>query len=107
MSDHPELQPESHPVQRIAHDVTHETSTQTSENGAAEQTRRGTTVGRTLMWVGIGLGIAGLSAAVGVVALRVALRRDLPAPDETAERIQALIDEANRLIKTLDEKKQS
>lgn len=60
------------------------------------------------MWVGIGLGIAGVSAAVGLVAVRVALGRNTaPATDETAERIQALIDEANRLIKTLDEKKQS
>jgi len=59
------------------------------------------------MWVGIGLGIAGVSAAVGLVAVRIALRHDVPATDETAERIQALIDEANRLIKTLDEKKQS
>jgi hypothetical protein len=60
------------------------------------------------MWVGIGLGIAGVSAAVGLVAVRIALGRNTtPAADETAERIQSLIDEANRLIKTLDEKKQS
>jgi hypothetical protein len=31
--------------------------------------------------------------------------RAQPPGDETTERIQALIDEANRLIKTLDEKK--
>ncbi len=58
------------------------------------------------MWVGIGFGIASVSVAVGLVALRVALRREAP-PDETADRIQALIDEANHLIKTLDEKKQT
>lgn len=86
--------------------MTQETSTQTSENGAARQTRRAP-LGRTLLWVGLGLGLAGASAAVGIVAFRMALRREPPAPDETAERIQALIDEANRLIKTLDEKKQS
>ncbi|HEY0380805.1 MAG TPA: hypothetical protein VGC72_01160 [Candidatus Elarobacter sp.] len=68
--------------------------------------RAGLPVGRTLMWVGIGLGLAGVSVAVGVVALRIALRREAPS-DETADRIQALIDEANHLIKTLDEKKQS
>jgi len=58
------------------------------------------------MWVGIGLGIAGVSAAVGIVAMRIVLRREAPS-DETAGRIQELIDEANRLIKTLDEKKQA
>ena len=58
------------------------------------------------MWVGIGLGIASVSVAVGLVAVRVALQRAVPS-DETAERIQALIDEANHLIKTLDEKKQT
>ncbi len=79
-----------------------------SAESAAGPTRRSSPVGRTLMWVGIGLGIAGISAAVGLVAVRIALGRDAaPASDETAERIQSLIDEANRLIKTLDEKKQS
>jgi non-canonical (house-cleaning) NTP pyrophosphatase len=87
--------------------VTQETSTQTTENGAAGRARRAFPLGRTLLWVGIGLGLAGASAAVGVVVVRMALRHDVPATDETAERIQALIDEANRLIKTLDEKKQS
>ena len=73
---------------------------------ASEPNRRRSTVGRTLMWVGIGLGIASVSVAVGIVAVRVALRREAPS-DETADRIQALIDEANHLIKTLDEKKQT
>jgi hypothetical protein len=87
--------------------VTDQTAAPSAES-AAGPTRRSSPVGRTLMWVGIGLGIAGVSAAVGLVALRIALRRDgSPATDETAERIQSLIDEANRLIKTLDEKKQS
>lgn len=58
------------------------------------------------MWAGIGLGIAGVSVAVGIVAVRMALRGEVPS-DETADRIQALIDEANALIKTLDEKKPS
>ena len=55
---------------------------------------------RTLAW----LGIAGASAALTFFVLRATMRRNAP-PDETTERIQALIDEANRLIKTLDEKK--
>ncbi len=57
-------------------------------------------VGRTLVW----LGIAGASAALTYLIVRASLRRP-PAGDETTERIQELIDEANRLIKTLDEKK--
>jgi hypothetical protein len=57
-------------------------------------------LGRTLVW----LGIAGASAALTFMILRATMRPQ-PAGDETTERIQALIDEANRLIKTLDEKK--
>ena len=83
-----------------------ESTTAPSAANASEPTHRGSPVGRTLMWVGIGLGLAGVSVAVGIVALRVALRHEAPS-DETADRIQALIDEANHLIKTLDEKKQS
>lgn len=60
-------------------------------------------LGRTLMW----LGIAGASAALTffVVRTAVTMRKGAVPSDETAERIQGLIDEANRLIKTLDEKK--
>ncbi|GAC1572952.1 MAG: hypothetical protein NVS3B7_03890 [Candidatus Elarobacter sp.] len=57
-------------------------------------------MGRTLVW----LGIASASAALTFFVLRATMRRPQPS-DETTERIQALIDEANRLIKTLDEKK--
>ena len=71
---------------------------------ASEPSRRHSPAGRALMWTGIGLAIAGLSVAVGIVAVRVALRHEAPS-DETADRIQALIDEANRLIRTLEEKK--
>ncbi|HWT04332.1 MAG TPA: hypothetical protein VN224_01115 [Xanthomonadales bacterium] len=83
-----------------------DSTTVPSAANASEPNSRRSPVGRTLMWVGIGLGIAGVSVAVGLVALRVALQREAPS-DETADRIQALIDEANHLIKTLDEKKQS
>jgi hypothetical protein len=58
-------------------------------------------LGRTLVW----LGIAGASATLTFFVLRATMNRQ-PPTDETTERIQALIDEANRLIKTLDEKKQ-
>jgi hypothetical protein len=71
-----------------------------SENGALPSTA-GTNVvlQRTL----IGVAIALVSAAVTFFVVRSAMRR---APvDETSERIQSLIDEANRLLRTLDEKK--
>ncbi len=71
-----------------------------SENGApAPSITTNVVVQRTL----IGVGIALVSAAVTFVVVRNAMRR---APtDETSERIQSLIDEANRLLRTLDEKK--
>lgn len=56
---------------------------------------------RTLMW----LGIAGASAALTFVIVRAAMARTGPPSDEAAERIQDLIDEANRLLRTLDEKR--
>ena len=85
--------------------MTDSTTAPNAVNATQPNTRR-SPVGRTLMWVGVGLGIASVSVAVGIIAVRVALRREAPS-DETADRIQALIDEANNLIKTLDEKKQS
>jgi hypothetical protein len=67
-------------------------------------TRNGVPLGRTLVW----LGIAGASATLTYFVLRATLLNRGRAPgDETTERIQALIDEANHLIKTLDEKKQT
>lgn len=72
-----------------------------SENGAAGAGQGAAAVQRTLVWIGI----AGASAALTFFLLRASMRR---APlDETSERIQSLIDEANRLLKTLDEKKHS
>jgi len=49
------------------------------------------------------VGIASASAALTFFLVRASMRR-APA-DETSERIQTLIDEANRLLRTLDEKK--
>ncbi len=54
---------------------------------------------RTLLFVAIGAASAGLAFAV----VRATLTR--PPADPTTERIQQLIDEANRLLKALDEKK--
>jgi hypothetical protein len=71
-----------------------------SENGAlASAAGKNVVLQRSL----IGVAIAVVSAAVTFFAVRGAMRR---APvDETSERIQSLIDEANRLLRTLDEKK--
>ena len=50
--------------------------------------------------------MAATSAVVAFLIVSLLLRRAAPVPDdETTERIQALIDEANRLIKALDEKR--
>jgi hypothetical protein len=85
--------------------VTDQTSTSNSEADAPHRTRSAP-LGRTLLWVGIGIG--GVSAAaLTYFLLRATIMQRQPAADETAERIQDLIEEANRLIKTLDEKKQS
>jgi len=56
-------------------------------------------VTKTLLWIGV----AGLSAALAYSVVRVLVARR-PA-DETSRRIQHLIDEANSLLKTLDDQK--
>ena len=60
---------------------------------------------RSLVWVGVGLSVAGLGAAVAFAFARAMLgARRLP-DDPTSRRIQNLIDEANTLLKTLDEQR--
>lgn len=71
-------------------------STASSDGSAAS---RNVVLPRTLVW----LGIAGASAVLTFFVVRASIKR-APA-DETTERIQTLIDEANRLIKTLEEKR--
>jgi hypothetical protein len=51
------------------------------------------------------VGIAALSAGIAYAIVRATVRR--PEPDPTSERIQSLIDEANRLLKTLDDQKRA
>jgi hypothetical protein len=54
---------------------------------------------RMLLW----MGVAGVSAAVTFFLIRATMQR---APsDPTTQRIEALIDEANRLLKALEEQK--
>jgi hypothetical protein len=69
-------------------------------NGQAQQERDGN-VTRTLVWIGV----AGLSAALAFTVVRALLSRQ-PA-DPTSQRIQQLIDEANQLLKTLDDQRHS
>jgi hypothetical protein len=64
----------------------------------AEERRNGNLT-RTLMWIGV----AGLGAALTFTVVRVLANRR--PPDPTSERIQQLIDEANHLLKALDEQR--
>jgi hypothetical protein len=56
---------------------------------------------RTLIWIGV----AGLGAALAFTVARVLMARS--STDPTEQRIQQLIDEANQLLKTLDEQRSS
>jgi hypothetical protein len=69
--------------------------------GTPEPPSNTSNAARTAVW--IGLAGACVAAATTYLVLRSVWSRR--APDETTERIQALIDEANRLIRTLEEKK--
>jgi len=81
--------------------------TETQMNGAAPPAEASApdlkpSAGRAAMWTGVAVGAVG-TAVVAFFVVR-SLWKKRPA-DETSERIQSLIDEANRLIRTLEEKK--
>lgn len=82
--------------------------TETQLNGSpppsAEQAPAGraNVAARTAIWTGVALGAAA-TATIAFFVVRAMWQKR--APDETSERIQSLIDEANRLIRTLEEKK--
>lgn len=61
--------------------------------------RRDGNLTRTLIWIGV----AGLGAALTFTVVRALVNRR--PPDPTSERIQQLIDEANHLLKALDEQR--
>ena len=67
--------------------------------------RQGHRLAPTLFWIGLGLGIAALGATIAYVSLRIAA--DGHREDPTTQRIQELIDEANSLLKALDEQRHS
>jgi hypothetical protein len=84
--------------------VTSSVSSNGSANGssgaqAEAPAKRGGSLRRTLLFVGIAAASAGIAFAI----VRATLAR--PPQDPTTERIQSLIDEANKLLKQLDEKK--
>jgi hypothetical protein len=74
------------------------------EPGRAEN-HDGRQLARTLFWIGLGVGVATLGALVAYTTIRLAssARRE----DPTSQRIQQLIDEANSLLKALDEQRHS
>ena len=79
-----------------------ESMDQIQHDGAnAREPRADNTVAKTLIWIGV----AGLSAALAFTVVRALITRQ-PA-DPTSQRIQQLIDEANSLLKTLDDQKQT
>jgi len=65
------------------------------------QPARTSSIWRTLVF----LGLAAASAGLAIAIIRATLRRE-PA-DPTTERIQSLIDEANRLLKQIDDQKRA
>ena len=62
-------------------------------------------LGRMLFWIGFGVGLAALGTVLAVAAIRIASNDR--GEDPTTQRIQELIDEANSLLKALDEQRHS
>jgi flagellar basal body-associated protein FliL len=60
---------------------------------------------RKMLWIGLGVGVAGLAAALAIVVYRLTSKE--PREDPTTQRIHHLIDEANSLLKALDEQRHS
>lgn len=76
-----------------------QTDETTGTNGQAQNGDRDGNITRALVWIGV----AGLSAALAFTVVRAMMARQ-PA-DPTSQRIQQLIDEANTLLKTLDDQR--
>ena len=70
-----------------------------AEPAPSEQPEGGAALTKTLVWIGV----AGLSAALAFTVVRALLNRQ--PVDPTSARIQQLIDEANQLLRTLDDQR--
>ena len=77
-------------------------SDQNPDSGRPED-REDRRLTRTLLWIGV----AGLTAGLAFTIARALLAARRPPDDPTSQRIQQLIDEANSLLKTLDEQRNS
>lgn len=60
---------------------------------------------RKMIWIAAGIGLAGLTAALAYTVFRLSTGEQRE--DPTTQRIQQLIDEANSLLKALDEQRHS
>lgn len=58
-----------------------------------------------MIWITASIGLAGLTAALAYTIFRLATSESQE--DPTTQRIQQLIDEANSLLKALDEQRHS
>ena len=75
--------------------------------GNDESEREDRRMARAFLWIGIGIGVAGVGAAVAYAIVQMVARANRAPDDPTSQRIQQLIDEANSLLKTLDEQRHS
>ncbi|HEY0797548.1 MAG TPA: hypothetical protein VGD50_00285 [Candidatus Baltobacteraceae bacterium] len=84
--------------------INSEAQTVPSENGAGTQAAPSSVSTRARIgWGLVYVGLVAVSAGIAYAVVRATLTR---APlDPTTERIQGLIDEANRLLRELDDKK--
>ena len=101
------------PRRKLGHCPNEESTLQPSDAAPGQALPEGAQDGhnrrlkQTLVWVGVGVSVAGLGAAVAYSVVRAMLgARRLP-DDPTSQRIQQLIDEANSLLKTLDDQRNS
>lgn len=80
-----------------------------SVNNAREECgdREDRRAARAFLWIGIGIGTVAVGAAVAFAIVQAVARANRPPDDPTSQRIQQLIDEANSLLKTLDEQRHS
>lgn len=81
----------------------HSVSKARDERGDREERR----MARAFLWIGIGIGTVAVGAAVAFAVVQAVARANRPPDDPTSQRIQQLIDEANSLLKTLDEQRHS